>query len=295
MSFSYVIVANPAAGSISLDKKYRILKNVAKIIGAEIYGLDTTSKQEFRECIRMLCGRYNVIIAAGGDGTFSDLINSISFSDNIVGYLPMGTGNALRHALRYPRSVISSANKIRYGSIRRFDIIKYCDIQYAFMSSVGFEVEVIKEYQWMKKNKTIPRFSLYIMAVLRVLSRYIKGHSPLSAGIHINGKKHVIKDATSIIVTKQPYYGYGIKVMPHARFDDGLLHVGIFPPGIMNKILIIILSFSVGNIRGIFYSTKGSVRLNFSDQLGVHIDGDFAGNASNISFELMPKALQIIT
>ena len=293
MALSYAIVANPAAGNISLDKKHRILKNAAKIMGARIYGLDTTSRQEFRECIRMLCSKYEVIIAAGGDGTFSDLINSINLSANIAGYLPMGTGNALRYALEYPRSVLLSANRIRYGNIHRLDLIKYSDARYAFMGSVGLEVEVIREYQRLRKKQAQSRLP-YVLAGLKAIKEYAKGHLPLSVRIHIDGKEYLIKDAASIIVTKQPYYGYGMKVIPGARFDDGLLHVGIFPPGIINTILMIILSFSIGNVIGVNYIARDAVLMEFSGNRDLHIDGELAGNASRVSFKLMKKALQMV-
>lgn len=293
MPFSYVIVANPVAGNISLDKKYKILKDVASIIGAQIYGLDTTSRQEFRECIRSLCDRYDVIIAAGGDGTFSDLINSIDLSNNIAGYIPMGTGNALRYALKYPRSVILSANKVRYGHIQKIDIIKYSNIQYAFMGSVGFEVDVIKEYKKIRKKKPNLRFP-YMIAGLKALRNYGKRHLPLFTRICVNDESLMVKDAASVIVTKQPYYGYGMKVMPHAKFDDGLLHLGIFPAGIINIIFMTILSLSIGNVRGIHYTARDSVLLNPSHPCRVHIDGDLVEKTKRINFRVVPKALQIM-
>ena len=293
MFFSYAIVANPVAGNISFDKKYELLKAIARLLNAKIYGLDTHSKQEFRECIRMLSARYDVIIAAGGDGTFSDLINSIDLSCNIAGYIPMGTGNALRYALKCPRSPSMAAMKIRYGRVRKFDIMKYFYRQYAFMASVGFEVEVIKRYQDMKHKKSSLRLP-YIMAGLRAFKEYTKRHLLLSAKIYINEKEYVVRNATSIIVTKQPYYGYGMKVMPPARFDDGLLHLEIFPGGILNLIIMTISSFSIGNIMGNYFATNDSVLLNLSNPSDIHIDGDLVESASHLSFRLMPKALRVI-
>jgi diacylglycerol kinase family enzyme len=41
------------------------------------------------------CGKYEVIVVAGGDGTFSDVINAIDTSRTPVAYLPLGSGNAM--------------------------------------------------------------------------------------------------------------------------------------------------------------------------------------------------------
>lgn len=296
MSSSYVIVANPVAGNFSLDKKYKLLKIASRIIGADIYGLDTTSKEEFRDCIRMLSNKYDVIIAAGGDGTFSDLINSINLSTNTVAYLPMGTGNALRYALRYPRSLISSAKKIKNGKIHNLDLIE-CSRkkEYAFVSSIGFEAEVVKEYNRIRSLKRVNNKLVYVIAGLMAFRKYIKkDHKLLSARIFMNGGSLKVKNAISIVVTKQPYYGYGMKVMPRARFDDGLLHMGIFSGGFINMAIMILLSFSIGNFMGAYYTCDNSITVQLQYEHGLQINGDFLGREKFFSFKIIKNILRII-
>jgi diacylglycerol kinase family enzyme len=282
---TFAIVANPVAGSMPLDKKHNILKTLSKIIGAQVFGLDTRDKTEFRECIKSVSRRYDVIIAAGGDGTFSDLINSIDLTRNIAGYLPMGSGNALRYALGYPFSLVRCALKLRYGSVKKIDLIRYED-RYLFMGSIGFEVEVLSN---KRKN------SSYLHATLSALKNYKKKPIKISARICLEEREIFVKDALSILVTKQPYYGYGMKVMPQARFDDGLLHIGIFPSGVLNLIVMMLLSLSVGNVKGRHIMCEKAVFLDLFHFYKVQMDGDIVFNKDRLKFNLAKKVLSILS
>lgn len=47
----------------------------------------------------------HTIIAVGGDGTFNEILNGLSFCSGVtLGYIPAGTGNDLARSLRFPKS-----------------------------------------------------------------------------------------------------------------------------------------------------------------------------------------------
>jgi len=85
---------------MTVDQKRTVLAKAAKILDAKIYGLDTATSEDFTQCARDLATHYDVLVTAGGDGTFSDIINSIDTAHTTIAYLPLGTGNAMRYALR---------------------------------------------------------------------------------------------------------------------------------------------------------------------------------------------------
>ncbi len=57
--------------------------------------------EDDKRSIRELARRFDVLVIAGGDGTFSDAINSVSTDETTIAFLPLGTGNAMAHALHY--------------------------------------------------------------------------------------------------------------------------------------------------------------------------------------------------
>jgi len=97
----YTIIANPASGKKNIVQKHSVLGRAAEILNAEIHGLDTTTLEDFCQCARELANRCEVLVIAGGDGTLSDIINSIDTAQKPVAFLPFGTGNAMQHALKY--------------------------------------------------------------------------------------------------------------------------------------------------------------------------------------------------
>jgi diacylglycerol kinase family enzyme len=117
---------------------------------------------------------------------------------------------------------------------------------------------------------------------------------PLSGKIYINKNIYTIQNSISIIITKQPYYGYGMKVMPYANFDDGLLHIGIFPSGMINMIGMIALSFSIGNTMGYYYITHEPISLNLLYKHGIQIDGELAKESKYMKIGIIEKGLKII-
>ena len=91
----YTIITNPVSGTMTADQKRAALAQAAEILDTEINGLDTTTAEEFGQCAKELATRCDVLVAAGGDGTFSDIINAIDTAQTPVFFLPLGNGHAL--------------------------------------------------------------------------------------------------------------------------------------------------------------------------------------------------------
>ena len=162
----YAIITNPVSGTMTADQKRAALAQAAEILDTEICGLDTTTAEEFGQCARELATRCDVLVAAGGDGTFSDIINAIDTAQTPVGFLPLGTGNALGHALRYKGDLVDIAVRIRNGEIRKYDLINCDQKRRAFTSSVGIEGTIIRLRQhYLARGGT--GFKTYFRAVLK--------------------------------------------------------------------------------------------------------------------------------
>ena len=143
MKMKYAIVTNPVAGKMSVDRKRTLLAGPAEILNAEICGLDTSTVEDFCQCARELSSRCDIVVVAGGDGTFSDVLNAIDTTKIAIAFLPLGTGNAMQHALNYQGSLQDIAGRIKKGDIHEYDLINCDDRQKAFMVSLGIDGKVI--------------------------------------------------------------------------------------------------------------------------------------------------------
>jgi diacylglycerol kinase family enzyme len=168
----YAIITNPVSGKMTAEQKRAALAQAAEILDTEIHGLDTTTAEEFGQCARELATRCDVLVAAGGDGTFSDIINAIDTVQTAVGFLPLGTGNALRHALQYKGELADLAVRIRNSEICEYDLINCDEKRRAFTSSVGIEGTITRLRQHYRARGGTG-FKTYVRAVL---NSYLKDY-----------------------------------------------------------------------------------------------------------------------
>jgi len=87
----YAIITNPFSGKMTADQKQKVLANAAKILDAKIYGLDILTTDDFTQCGRELATHCDVLVTAGGDGTFSEIINAIDTANTTIAHLLLGT------------------------------------------------------------------------------------------------------------------------------------------------------------------------------------------------------------
>jgi len=284
----YAIITNPVAGSISVDRKRSILAKPAKILETEIYGLDTSTPEEFGRLARELADRHEVLVVAGGDGTLSRVINSLDTSRTSIGFLPLGSGNSMRYALGYRGSLADQAVRIREGQVHEYDLIQ-CDGQRrAFLASAGIEGTVLRI-----RDRYRARGARGLRAyLLGALVAYFKEYVPTVATIGVDGTAFQVKSLLTLMVVKQPYYGFGMKVIPKAQFDDHLLHILFLSSGLLEGILGVLTSFTIGNKCG-KYITGRHVDLKLERPLTLQIDGDRAWDADNFTFTVLPGALRV--
>jgi diacylglycerol kinase family enzyme len=284
----YSIITNPVSGTMTAEQKCAALAQAAEILDTQIHGLDTTTAEEFGQCARELASRCDVLVTAGGDGTFSDIINAIDTIQTPVGFLPLGTGNALGHALQYKGDLAEIAVRIKNSEIRQYDLINCDQKRRAFTSSVGIEGTIIRLRQhYLARGGT--GFKTYFRAVLR---SYFKNYQRASATITLDGDTFEVANLLTLMVVKQPYYGFGMKVVPRARFDDRQLHILCVSSGLMKTVLGGTAAFIIGNRTG-EYRTGGELSVNLDRQLVLQTDGDEGWAADSFSFTILPKALKI--
>ena len=284
----YAIIANPASGTMSPVRKRALLNAPARILGANIYGLDTGTVSDLVRCANDVAAHCDVLVIAGGDGTFSDIVNAIDTVETPVAFLPLGTGNALSYALGYKGGPAAAAKRIKDGNIREHDLLDCKSHKRGFMMSVGLEGTVLQSYdRYLKRG--YGGFGAYVAGFLKA---YFRKYRRTNAQITIDGHTREVDNLLSLMVVKQPYYGFGMKVVPEARFDDGLAHILYINSGLFGCAAGAATAFAGGNHTG-KYVTGQQLEIRAADPLPLQIDGDFITKTSRFCFQVLPKTLRI--
>ena len=158
----------------------------------------------------------------------------------------------------------------------------------AFMVSVGIEGTIIQlRDHYLSKGST--GFRAYFKSTLKA---YLKEYKRVIATITIDDEIFDVQNLLSLIVVKQPYYGFGLKIVPKARFDDRQLHILSINSGLLESYISGITAFTIGNRVG-EYRTGRQVTVNLEQPLVLQIDGNEAWQAETFNFNILPKALKI--
>ena len=227
-------------------------------------------------------------MVAGGDGTFSDVINFIDTSRHPLAFLPLGTANAMKWALGYKGSLARIARRIRDGEVREYDLISCDGIRKAFSASIGLEGTIIRlRDHYLALGAT--GSGAYVKAVFE---SYFKIFQPTRAWITIDGDETEIGALLSLMAVKQPYYGYGMKVVPKARLDDQRLHVLYANSGFFGFAAGVVTGFTIGNCIGRYHSGR-NLHVRLENPVWLQIDGSQGWKKDAFTFEVLPKALKI--
>jgi len=284
----YAIITNPVSGKMTVDQKLSALGKAAEILDAEIHGLDTVTADDFVQCARELATRCDVLVTAGGDGALSDIINSIDTTRTSIAYLPLGTGNAMRYALKYKGSLTDIAMRIKDGKIHEYDLIDCDEKIRAFMISVGIEGTIIR-----LRNQYVAQGAAGFKTYFRsVVNSYFKEYKRTTARVTVDDAMFEVKNLLSLLVVKQPYYGFGMNVVPRARFNDRQLHISCINSGLFESVIGGITAFTIGNRIG-QYRTGRQLTVELERPLTMQIDGNEGWNADSFTFTVLPNALKI--
>ena len=205
-----------------------------------------------------------------------------------MSYLPLGTGNAMQYALEYRGSLAAVAMRIREGGVLEYDLVDCDDKKRAFMVSVGIDATIIQlRNKYSAQNAA--RFKAYFLATCNA---YLKEYKRSNATIAVDGTCFEVQNLLSLMVVKQPYYGFGMKVVPGARFDDRQLHILCLNPGLLKFVFGGVTALAGGNWVG-QYCTGRRVSVELEWPLVLQIDGNEAWEADAFTFTVLPKALKI--
>ncbi len=287
MNMKFGITANPAAGKFSLEARRKSLEDVSEILGdCIIVGLDTKSREEFCSCARELSQKVETLVVAGGDGTVSDVINSLDPSV-ALSYLPYGSGNLLRYTLNLPRNITRVAEQIREGREHKIDLIALQDRK-AMIATIGLDGHVLMERERNLQNG-LNGFSTYAKATIKsIFGEYER----VDTRVNINGELLDYPQTLSLIITKVPYYGYGLKVVPKAKIDDGLLHLLAVTSGKVGFLYGLVTSFLGKNQIGDYKSGR-DIKIETERELYLQTDGDLRSKGKSFQFHVLPEEIRM--
>ncbi len=288
-----VVVANPAAGR---GKAGRLIGKVTTDLHAlgvphEIRVCESAEDLERMARTAAEAGA-KVVAALGGDGTASIVANGILGTGAALAALPAGTGDDLARAigagklataielLANPKTMDLDVIRITTGAVERI---------FVNIAGAGFDSEVNETANGMTLR--VGATGTYVAALVRTLSKF----SPAAFSIRVDDEVLAV-DAMLVEVGNGRWTGGGMRVLPNALMNDGLLDVCIveaLPKAAFLRAFPRVFTGSHTTHPSVRMRTGTRVQMEANRRVLVYADGERIGSLPAI-FQVVPAALPVV-
>ncbi len=273
------IVANRASGTGGSSSLAHKLANELRAMGLDVESAWTP--QERGQLVEAAASRggCRCLVAVGGDGTVSALINDRPSVPITI--LPAGTENLGAQHFGLKRNPGSLARTIATGQVVRTDVGVAAGRRFLLMGGFGFDGDVVTRHHRSRVSRTgkvrPTHRAAYVEPILR--SSFCYRFPPISLSIGDSDEPELLC-GTTVFVFNLPRYALGLPFAPNAQQDDGLLDVVVFrDPGPFQALYYLWRVFLGNHHRhpGVTLRRVRRVTVSSNAPIPVQLDGDPAG------------------
>jgi len=246
---------------------------------------------------------YELIIAAGGDGTAHEVVNGLmqvpAERRPRLGVVPVGSGNDFAHNIGVQSRPELAMRQVFTGQPKKIDLglvvdghgrSEYWDNTFG----VGFDATVTIR---SRKITFVHGFLMYFVAVVQTI---LLNHDAPRLQIETDNESWA-EETLMIVLCNGPREGGGFFVSPDAKNDDNQLdYVAIrrVSRPMMFRLIPEVMNGTHGRFPQVRMGKFQELKLQSERPLYIHIDGEiFAGFGTDVrqlSAKILPGALEVI-
>lgn len=289
MASEVLFIVNPISG----NRKQKHIKGLLeKWLNFELFDptiVFTKCQNHATELSRNAIGKYDYVVAVGGDGTVNEVANGLIGSNVVMGIIPVGSGNGLARHLNIPMNTAEAIKVLNKNLVMPIDTIDINGTTSVNVSGIGFDAHVAHKFASNGKRGPIP----YVKITTTEFQQY---HSQ-KYKVTVDGKTRT-EDAFLISFANSAQFGNNIFIAPEAKINDGLIDVCImeeFPivdAPILATRLINKTIHKSQYLKTYRYSKLTIEASNYP--ILCHIDGEPKKFDTKLEIEIKPASLKII-
>lgn len=183
-----LFIMNPYAGTRKANK---YLADILTVFNRADYTVTvhmTAGPGECENATIRLAKAHDLVVCAGGDGTFSEMVNGLMHLglDIPVGYIPCGSTNDFANTLHLSKDPLQAAKDIVAGEPIRYDVGQFGSRYFTYVASFGAFTRT--SYATPQNVKNALGHAAYLLSGIQELSQLHKEH------IRIETEDQVIED-----------------------------------------------------------------------------------------------------
>jgi diacylglycerol kinase (ATP) len=293
------IILNPAAGRGRAAHAVRSIVTHLQNKKIPFQMERTNGPGHAREIAGQMKNIFDIVIAAGGDGTVNEVVGGIFGGKSALALLPVGSGNDFSRIIGMPRGIEKNIDAILHGERKPVDLgtILFWNskgekkkLYFVNTLGIGLDAEIADETKRIKSLRGLP---LYLTAALKAICR----HSPNEYRIFTETER-TVERAFMVCVGNGSHEGGGFNLLPEASVHDSMLDMCLIRAMPVIKALSLIPKLVKGTHCGekkisILRSKKFSIKSKYPFLL--HSDGEVvSSDAIRADIELEKEKLSVI-
>jgi diacylglycerol kinase (ATP) len=312
MSLTTIIINPESGGGATRDAWPKIASDLATHFGAFI-PLFTSSAGEGSELAAAAARRgAKLIVACGGDGTISEVVNGILAAGTgaELGIIPSGTGGDFRRTIGIPTRSSDAATILRDGQARQIDVGKVTfrseageqsSRYFVGVASFGMSAEVIGRVKNGGPDWLAARAPRWLSGRVRF------GLAMAQASVKTSATRVIIQldddparhmTVANICIANARYFGGGMKIAPDAKLADGKFDVvsigDLGAARLMANSPRIYLGthLSMPDVGHVLAKKISASALKKDELVQIEVDGELPGFLP-ATFQIIPRALRV--
>jgi len=230
---------------------------------------------------------FDLVVAAGGDGTVNETINGLAHSGLPLALIPLGTANVLAAEIGLKTDPATVARCVAHGETRPIALGAANGRRFILMAGAGFDAHVVagvsvRMKYWLGKGA-------YVLSALRQLLVFpFPGYAVQT--------DNTVHHAASVVIANGRYYGGRFVCAPEAGLESATLQVCLFERAGRSAAIGYALALATGRLpRLASYRLVEACRVELRGRPGEPLqgDGDVIGQL-NAAIEVLPGALDLV-
>jgi diacylglycerol kinase (ATP) len=288
MKKKLLVIANPYSGTNAKTN----LENNLQLLNKGHFELEVAFTQYAGHACSLAAdainSNFDIVAAAGGDGTVNEVASVLAGSNTILGILPSGSGNGFAMHLGLGRDAIKAFEILKKENIILVDTCKVNDKFFINVSGLGFDARVAFLTKFNKKRGFWPYFMTSLSEA--------KNFTTLPLTIQTDTET-IHGNFAAAIVANASMYGYNFTIAPTAALDDGFLDVILLKEAPVYKYLLAsyrMLNKTIhkSNLVKSFRTSSLTISTNKKDYF--HVDGEGFELNETLHFTIQRKNIKVV-
>jgi YegS/Rv2252/BmrU family lipid kinase len=167
-----------------------------------------------------ILGGFEVVVAAGGDGTIHEIGHRLVGTGIALGLIPLGSGNGFARHLGYSTKIGKALSQLLTAQSVEIDTGEFGGIPFMNNAGIGIDADIARKFK-SSKNRGLLNY-------VRLASTAFFTFKTFSVRLVVDGKREYVWDDLLLIdISNGSQWGGGAKIAPLSTISDGYLEAVI--------------------------------------------------------------------